>query len=202
MVAPGIRRGNGFNADLCAEDRGAPPREQREHLRGCGGGRAPRGPGHGLWRSRGREAAGPGWRLLPCMGTDTRPSWPRSPGENKFSCRRRAAGAARGSGSRETGSEGRERSGMGFPEHPLWLKSPQNFEREISPVLYFTSPARTAGHAAGRSPLPASLWLHHKNLPSSSPLLILILDLVDGAVAITSHSFWLQKQRASRKQGN
>lgn len=79
MVALGIRGGNGFSADLCAEDRGSPPPpgEQREQLRGCGGSAG----AAGLSRARpgaaaacGGAAAGerlvpahPGGRLLPCL---------------------------------------------------------------------------------------------------------------------------------------
>lgn len=62
MVAPGIRGGNGFNADLCAEGRGTPPppREQREvrGLRGCGGSAGEAGLSGP--RARPGAAAGPG----------------------------------------------------------------------------------------------------------------------------------------------
>lgn len=203
MVAPGIRGGNGFNADLCAEERGAPgapPASPR--VRGLRGGSAgaPRGPGHGLCRSRCREPPCPGWTrdCWPAWGETRVPPGPDRrdiTGGNKFSCRRRAAGAARGVWHQGDGGR-RQRSGMGFSPSILVAKVAAKLRERNFPSFTLH------GHAEGRLPLPGSLWLHHKNLPSSSPVLILVLGLVDGAVAITSHSFWLQKQRASQKQGN
>lgn len=76
MMAPRIRGGSGFNADLCAKGPGAPPppREQRRQFRGCGGSSvaAWRAGARGtalrnqLWRSLCREVA------CPCVPRDTR----------------------------------------------------------------------------------------------------------------------------------
>lgn len=118
-----------------------------------------------------------------------------SRGESKFSCRRRAAGAARGVWLQGDGGR-RQRSGMGLSPSILVAKVAAKLRERNFPSFTLH------GHAEGRLPLPSSLWLHHKNLPSFSLVLILVLGLVDGAVAITSHSFRLQKQRASQKQGN
>lgn len=80
MVAPSIRGGNGFNADLCAASRGAAPpsREQREQLRGCvGSAGSPRG-GVGGGGVEGIPGQGPEQRLeeepLPGGGLSLRSS--------------------------------------------------------------------------------------------------------------------------------
>lgn len=80
MVAPGIREGNGFNADLCAAGRGAPPppREQREQLRGCVGSAGAPWGGVGGGGAEGIPGQGPEQRLgeepLPGGGLSLRPS--------------------------------------------------------------------------------------------------------------------------------
>lgn len=109
----------------------------------------------------------------------------RPRGENKFSCRRAAGGLAAGRPGQKA------EIWDGFPRASSWLQSPQNFERGISPLLHFT-------------PLPA---LPLRASPPHKPALaftgsVLVLNLVHGAVAITSHSFHLQKQRVSQKQRN
>lgn len=65
MVAPSIRGGNGFNADLCAASRGAAPpsREQREQLRGCVGSAGPPRGGVGGGGAVGIPGQGPEQRL-------------------------------------------------------------------------------------------------------------------------------------------
>lgn len=133
MVAPGIRGGNGFNADLCAEGRGAPPppREQRERLRGCvgsagaarrsgrGGGRpgpaGPRAGGHGP-EQRLVEEPLPGGGLslrssggcFPAWGGTRVPPWPRSSGDHGGKINAATGGGqggeGRGVGRREPGA--------------------------------------------------------------------------------------------------
>lgn len=125
MVAPGIRRGNGFNADLCAEGRGSLPRSYGSGSAGAGAPRVRGLRGYGgsagpeqrllqepLWVSR----HSPRVTLLPCVGMDTRPPWPRSPGDHEGKINS-ATGELQGVW--QQGERGRRRRfGMGFPEHP------------------------------------------------------------------------------------
>lgn len=92
----------------------------------------------GLWRSRCRGAACPG---TPRRETAALPETrPRSSGDHEGKIN-----SAAGEGpwvlpeALALGRRGQKAEIWdGFPRASMWLKSPQNFEREISPLLHFT----------------------------------------------------------------
>lgn len=238
MVAPGVGGGNGSNADLCAQRRGAPPpREQSAQLRGCGGSAgagAARGPSGAPGRRAGpgaatcggagpRGSSGGGFPVWGGTRVPAASAWRARGGANKFGCRRRRAegaggglaGGTRAPSPSQQGAGGRELGRVSLSHLCAQTRCKALREKPLRRPLQatFFCPLFTlhpvpcgrrvllAMQRAG-FPLPAHLWLRDKNFLPLSPVLILVLNLVDGAVATTSYLFQPQKQGVGQKQRN